>query len=216
VETKERRSGRRVSCYLEATCEVMEGSPPSLLARVVTVMNLSLTGASLATFHYREPGTKLYLKMPNPSGNFWCGRLATVVYTKTLPPTHWLLGCQFSAPLGEDELHTLLGNTPAPERRRFPRYVLKVETARHLAITLKNYDLPATIQDISLEGMCLGIDRPMAKGTQLQVDLANSISGAHCTLMFQALHVRQVGNKWFLGGSFPKKIGSQELLSLLS
>src|SRR5260370_27977644 len=96
----EQRAWSRVPCQLGATCETFEGIPPILASYPATVMNLSSTGVCLAVSEQFQQGSMLFLKLPDPTKAFWCGRSACVVHTKALP-THLLLVCQFAAPLTE-------------------------------------------------------------------------------------------------------------------
>jgi hypothetical protein len=180
-------------------------------------MNLSLHGAGVAVSRQFERGTKLFLKVPNTTKAFWCGRLSQVTYVRRLPPNHWLLGCKFSTPLGDDELHTLLGNTAGPERRRFRRYVPHPETAHNLQISLQGQDADVRIHNVSRGGVCLFSDRAFAKGARLHLELVNLISGARCAVTFRVVHLRvHESNCWVLGGAWVNKVDAADLVALLS
>jgi hypothetical protein len=217
VGKAERRISPRHSCYLEATCEIPEGSPPATVCCPATVMNLSLHGASVAVSRQFERGTTLFLKVPNTTKAFWCGRLSQVAYVRRLPPSHWMLGCKFNTPLGDDELHTLLGNTAGPERRRFRRYVPHPLTAHNLDINLDGHDAAVRIQNVSRGGLCLLSDRAFARGTRLHLELANRISGARCAVSFRVVHLRtHESGGWVLGGAWVSKVDAADLVALLS
>jgi PilZ domain len=214
-ERKELRAGRRISCRLEAICETFEGTPPSLICCPATVMDLSIVGVSLVISRQFQQGTMLFLKLPDPTATFWCGRSARVIHTKTLS-TNVLIGCEFTAPLTDGELHTLLGHDPAPDRRMKPRFVPSPETLGHLVVKLVDHDLPVILQDISVAGICLVVDQPFVEGIPLRVELTNSVTGTHCVVWFRLLHVRKVGANWTLGGAFLEPLANHVLLTLLS
>jgi hypothetical protein len=178
-------------------------------------MNLSRFGASLTISRKFQQGSVLFLKLPDPSRVFWCGRSARVIHAKALF-TNLFLGCEFTAPLTDGEFHILLGHTPAPERRMKPRFVPSPEVLDHLVVKLIDHDLPVTLRDISVSGICLLVNKQFVKGTQLQVQLTNTVTETHCLLSCRLVHVRQVGMKWSLGGAFLENLANQDLLSLLS
>jgi hypothetical protein len=211
----EQRAFTRIPFQLDATCETLEGTPPALVCCPATVMNLASTGVCLAVSRQFQQGAMLFLKLPDPTKTFWCGRSARVIHTNT-HPSHLLVGCQFTAPLTEGELHILLGHKPAPERRMNPRFVPSYETLGHLTVKLKDHDVPVILNDISVGGIRLVVSQRFAEGVQLQVELTNTANGTHCVLLFRLLHVRKVGTNWTLGGAFVEKMPNQDLLMLLS
>jgi PilZ domain len=214
-ERKELRGGRRIPCRLEAICETIEGTPPALICCPATVMDLSIAGVSLVISRQFLEGTMLFLKLPDPTATFWCGRSARVIHTKKLS-TNVLIGCEFTAPLTDGELHILLGRQPAPDRRMQPRFVPSPETLGHLVVKLVDDDLPVILHDISVAGICLEADQPFPAGVPLRVELTNTVTGTHCVLWFRLLHVRKVEANWTLGGAFLEKMANQVLLTLLS
>jgi hypothetical protein len=211
----ERRRGRRIACSVEATCETLEGTPPSLISCPTTILNLSRFGASLTISRKVQQGSTLFLKLPDPRRVFWCGRSARAVRATALF-TNLLVGCEFTAPLTDGEFHILLGHTPAPERRMKPRFVPSPETLDHLVVRLVTHDLPVTLRDISVSGVCFAANRELPTGRPLQVQLANAVTDTHCILSCRLVHSRQVGAKWILGAAFLENITDEELLSLLS
>jgi len=154
----------------------------------------------------------LFLKLPNPNKTYWCGRSAHVIHTQALP-AKLLLGCQFTIPITESELHILLGHVPAPERRTNQRFVPGSDT---LMVKLKDHDMPVILNDISVGGICLAVHEQFAEGTLLQAELANTVNGTHCVMPFRLLHVRKAGTNWTVGGVFLEKMANQDLLALLA
>ncbi len=214
LEKNERRSGHRVPCSLEGFCEIVEGPNMSPASLAVRVLDLSLTGVSLAVPQQLRHGMMMYLTLVNTTQSFRCGRLTRVVRSKQIAGS-WQVGCQFAAPLGEGELQTLLGNYPGPERRRLPRYEPSPETAGHLLVTLQDR-LAVQLQNISQGGAGLISQESLAEGTALRLAIANSLSKVRLDLTYRLIHVRPLGPKWYLGGAFTKKLSNQELIALLS
>jgi len=211
----ENRKLSRFPCNLEATGETIEGTPPAHISSPVTVMNLSTSGVCLAVSRQFQQGAVLFLKLPNPNKTYWCGRSARVIHTQSLP-AKLLLGCQFTAPITESELHTLLGHLPAPERRTNQRFVPGSDTLGHLVVKLKDHDMPVILNDISVGGVCLVVPQRFAEGTLLQAELANTVNGTHCVMLFRLLHVREAGTNWSVGGVFLDKMANQDLVALLA
>ena len=211
----ENRKLCRFPCNLEATCETIEGTPPAHISSPVTVLNLSTSGVCLAVSRQFQQGAVLFLKLPNPNKTYWCGRSARVMHTQSLP-AKLLLGCQFTVPITESELHTLLGHVPAPERRMNQRFVPSSDSLGHLVVRLVDHDTPVILNDISVGGICLAVHQQFAEGTLLQAELANTVSGTHCVMPFRLLHVRKVGTNWTVGGTFLEKMTNQDLVALLA
>jgi hypothetical protein len=78
----EQRELRRIPSQLEAICETIEGTPPKLTSFPASVVNLASTGAGLAVAEQFQQGALLFIKLPDPTKSFWCGRSARVVHTK--------------------------------------------------------------------------------------------------------------------------------------
>jgi len=211
----ENRKLSRFPCNLEATCETIEGTPPAHISSPVTVMNLSTSGVCLAVSRQFQQGAVLFLKLANPNKTYWCGRSARVIHTQSLP-AKLLLGCQFTVPITESELHTLLGHGPAPERRMNHRFVPSSDTLGHLVVKLRDHDMPVILNDISVGGICLAVNQQFADGTLLQAELTNTVNGTHCVMPFRLLHVRKAGTNWTVGGGFLEKMVNQDLLALLA
>jgi hypothetical protein len=211
----EQRELRRIPSQLDAICETIEGIPPKLTSFPASVVNLACNGAGLAVTGQFQQGAMLFIKLPDPTKSFWCGRSARVIHTKR-QANQLLVGCQFTAKLTDGELYTLLGKKPAPERRMNPRFVPSPDTLSHLTIKIKGHDAPVILSDISVGGMGVTVSQPFASGSRLHVDLINTENETHCVSLFQVLHVKNVGANWGLGGAFVEKIANQDLLMLLS
>ncbi|HWY88311.1 MAG TPA: PilZ domain-containing protein [Gemmataceae bacterium] len=214
-EQRDRRKEPRIACHLEATCETIEGTPPTVIHSPGIVTTLSYFGAGLTVSRQFQEGSMLFLKLPDPNRVFWCGRSARVAHAKALF-TNLLLGCEFTAPLTDDEFHILLGHKPAPDRRMKPRFVPSPEVLEHLVVKPVGHDVLVTLRDISVGGICLLVDKPFAAENPLQVQLTNTVTQARCVVSLRSVHARPVGKKWTLGGAFAETLANQELLSLLS
>ena len=214
-EQRERRKEPRIACHLEAICETIEGTPPTVIACPASVTSLSSFGAGITISRQFQQGAMLFLKLPDPNRLFWCGRSARVVHSKAIF-TNLVLGCEFTAPLTDDEFHILLGHKPAPDRRMKPRFVPSPEILEHLVVKLVGHDVPVTLRDISVSGICLIVNKQIATGNPLKVQLANTVTHTHCVVSLRSVRARPVGEKWTLGGAFLENLANQELLSLLS
>jgi len=214
-EQRDRRKETRIACHLEATCETIEGTPPTVIRCPAVVQSLSYFGAGLTVSRQYQEGSMLFLKMPDPNRVFWCGRLTRVVHAKALF-TNLLLGGEFTAPLTDDEFHILLGHKPAPDRRMKPRFVPSPEVLEHLVVKPVGHDAPATLHDISVGGICLLVDKPFATGNPLKVQMTDTVTQTSCVVSLRSVHARPVGKKWTLSGAFAENLANQELLSLLS
>jgi hypothetical protein len=214
-EPRERRRERRIACCLEATCETIEGSTPTLVSCHACVRNISRYGANMTISRQFSRGCTLFLKLADPSRIFWCGRSARVIHANALF-TDLLLGCEFTAPLTNSELQILLGIRPAPDRRLKPRFIPSPEILEHLEVSLVGHDLPVFLRNISVSGICLTAYQPLAAKNELHVRLVNTVTKTDRVLSLRLLHARQAKKKWCLGGEFVENLANQDLLLLLS
>jgi hypothetical protein len=103
----ERRAWVRYPCNLPSACQVAESEEDTFLC-TATVADLSIIGASLVVLRHFEPGALVAVALWNTRQTFRCPRQARVVRAAEMPGGRWLLGCEFTPPLGEDELRKLL------------------------------------------------------------------------------------------------------------
>jgi hypothetical protein len=101
----ERRTATRFSCALNATyrstAEAADQASPA------GVRDISRKGVGLVTGRAFGLGSLLAVQFVRPGGSVVRSVEAQVVYTH-LDPRGWIHGCQFTHPLGEDDMAELL------------------------------------------------------------------------------------------------------------
>jgi hypothetical protein len=71
------------------------------------------------------------------------------------------------------------------------------------------------VRDVSMEGVGLLVDRPVAVGALLAVGLANSAKGFAKTVLVRVAHVTPSGGAFLVGGSFLTPLSYQEMTTLV-
>jgi hypothetical protein len=66
--------------------------------------NVSAGGMGLLLGHEAEPGVVLLVQLAGPRPGEALNRLAHVVHVMALPDGYWVVGCEFTQPLADDEL----------------------------------------------------------------------------------------------------------------
>ena len=103
------------------------------------------------------------------------------------------------------------------ERRASIRHVCRLETLCQPADTEEPVQRwPATVCDISLEGMGVLLGEPFKPGTILGVELTSSDETLEYTMFAKVMHIQELADgRWRAGCSFTRKLSDDELRSLL-
>ncbi len=97
----------RLTVQLEAICEIEDrrGSPYFC---TVIVTSLSIHGASCIAPRSFARGTTLRLDLVNASRTVWQTRFARVIHERPAGESNWIMGCQFSNPLDDEQFRELV------------------------------------------------------------------------------------------------------------
>ncbi len=101
----ERRGAPRFPCSLLAWCELADIPNASFFEG--KVINLSVNGAALIVPRLLGRGTKVLLTFQHPASAGHCERQARVIHARRFPDNGWIIGCDFQAPLSDEELRRL-------------------------------------------------------------------------------------------------------------
>lgn len=107
-------------------------------------------------------------------------------------------------------------SSPA-ERRASIRHVCSLETLCQAADTDEpEQRWPATVCDISLEGIGVLVGEPFRPGTMLGVELTSPDETLEYTMFAKVMHIQELADgRWRAGCSFTRKLTEEELQSLL-
>jgi hypothetical protein len=77
---------------------------PSFRSGWALLEDVSAGGVGLLLGEAAAPGAVLLIQLPGPQPGEASNRLARVVHARALPDGYWVVGCQFSRPLADEEL----------------------------------------------------------------------------------------------------------------
>src|SRR4051794_7336635 len=101
VVPENRRIWVRHPCNLPTQGEAPGAADPPLPAQI---LDISVGGAKVAVNRAHEAGSLISLELPGPDGKTSWAALACVVHDKRTGPEEWVLGCNFSRDLDDEQL----------------------------------------------------------------------------------------------------------------
>lgn len=105
---------------------------------------------------------------------------------------------------------------PHLERRTAERYRCSRQRYVHLVARPEMQSLQATVRDFSMRSLGILIDRPIAPGTLLVVQLRSAHSGLSALLSAEVRHATEQGSgAWLLGCTLRRRLNEHEALALL-
>jgi hypothetical protein len=111
--------------------------------------------------------------------------------------------------------HPAAAAVPGSERRAAVRYPCSFVSDCHPVPDGETL-CAATVQELSLTGVGLVVDRFVEPETYLALDLQSEDESLTYTLLLQVRHARLRGDgDWFLGCAFARALSEYELASLL-
>jgi hypothetical protein len=179
------------------------------------VLDVSHGGVALVAPDVLEPGEVLGIEVPGDRGADPTVVLASVAHVRPRGEGEWVLGCCFSEELADTDLVALgacPGQSQAPDLRASERVPCNVRATFELLGEELPERHPAQVQDISLGGISLLADRPVAAGSLLNLELKGGDGRPERTLLACVVHVSsRTGNEWVLGCSFIRELSEADL-----
>ncbi len=178
-------------------------------------LDVSHAGIALVVPDLLEPGEVLGIEVPAENGAAPSVVLASVVHARQHGEGEWVLGCCFSEELSDADLGALGGSkedTPVPDLRLFERVSCNVRAAFQLLDEEASVLHPARVLNISVGGIGLLADRPVAAGAVLNLTLHGAEGQSERTLLACVVHVsRRPNSEWVLGCSFIRELSEADL-----
>ena len=111
-----------------------------------------------------------------------------------------------------------LGSQKSQEfRRRSPRFGCALEGSYGLTASVEGESWPATVRNISLDGVGMVVSRAFEPGIRLRVTLHNASKSVSRTLIIRVVYtLEHPSGDWILGGAFTRALTGAELQALLS
>lgn len=105
---------------------------------------------------------------------------------------------------------------PGASRRRSTRFDCCLQGACSLVANVQGENWPATVRNLSVEGIGMVVSRSFEAGTRLRVVLQNPRKNVSCAMIVRVVYTLQhPGGDWILGGQFSRPLTGAELQSLL-
>jgi serine/threonine protein kinase len=102
------------------------------------------------------------------------------------------------------------------ERRATVRFPMNRDSACQPIGGESELSWPARVQNISRGGLCLHLDRRFEPRTILTVEFGDAAELPRCPLLVRVVRTRKLSsNKWELGCTFGRKLGADEVQTLL-
>lgn len=106
----DRRAHIRYAPAPETTCQLTAGGNNSVWW--ASVVDISTGGVGLLVSRRFEPGTLLAIGVENKNREFSHMLVARVIHVRKESASRFTIGAKFISPLGDDELQTLLDDSP--------------------------------------------------------------------------------------------------------
>src|SRR5262245_47028071 len=108
--SKECRAWVRYPCALPGACEPIPArtAAQAEMKWQAQVRDLSVNGLSLKLLRRFEPGTTLFIELPNVADGLSRSIGVRVRNVRPDPVGGWIIGCQFNRPMNEEDLKALL------------------------------------------------------------------------------------------------------------
>jgi hypothetical protein len=217
ADNQDRRVWVRFPADLEATLQPAGASSPIRLSAVVR--DISVGGLSLLTDRTFAPGDLLAVELPGPSADAAITALACVVHTSPQEAGQWVVGCTFARELTNDDLAPFGARRTRPQAsdpRSWDRYSCDVQASYQLAMSPEAGQRPATVLNISANGVGLEVEEGIDTGTLLNVALRSPTRPGGKTMLACVVHMAPQGEgKRALGCNFITELTESELLALL-
>jgi hypothetical protein len=102
----------------------------------------------------------------------------------------------------------------ALERRRCPRFPANAAVRSHLSVTEGGDIWPERIRNISAGGISLLVDRPIAPGTMMTLDLYHIMRRLYCRRRLRVVSSIESEGGFIIGGPFDGELWLDELQGL--
>jgi c-di-GMP-binding flagellar brake protein YcgR len=213
----ERRLWIRHPLSVEVVCRsarALEG--PHLRAKV---RNISLGGVSLVVKQPFREGDLLSVELPGSTPQSATTVLACIVHVGSEREDEWILGCNFSAELTDEELKLFGAQRIKPSNgdlRNWVRFSSDLTATYCLATNEAKSDHNAVVTDISASGVGLVVTEPIKTGTLICVELHGPNDGPATSVLACVVHVAAQGNgQWALGSNFIRELSEEDLQNLM-
>jgi hypothetical protein len=182
------------------------------------VLDVSPAGIALVVPGVLEPGEVLGIEVPGGAATACSVVLASVAHARPHGEGEWVLGCSFSEELSGADLGALgarEGQGSDLDLRASERMPCNVRAAFELVGDEPPDRHPARVLNLSLGGIGLLAERPVAAGALLNLELHGTDGPAHRTLLACVVHVSsRTDTEWVLGCSFIRELSEADLEAL--
>jgi c-di-GMP-binding flagellar brake protein YcgR len=213
---EERRVWLRHPCDLQTQYGEPDRDESPLAARI---LDISRGGVKVVVNRSHPLGSLISIELPGPSGETTFAALACVVHEGELDTDEWVLGCNFSKELEEDQLRAFGVGEPGPataDKRSWPRFTGNVTASVQLTNSTDPTRRPAKVLNLSAGGVALSVNHEIHNGTLLTVDLSGANGHTVSTILACVVHLTLKGDGTRrLGCNFIRELPADDLKALL-
>ena len=182
------------------------------------IRDISRAGIQLLVDLPFEPGHLLTVELPSHDESRRTV-LACVVYVREVEEGRWALGCSFARELDAGDLAAFQdpgAAEPHRDNRHWQRYPCNIKATCQVVSPSVGPKWPATVLNVSTNGMALQVLHDVPTGTLLAAELAGGATHQATTILACVVHVlTQTSGERVLGCSFIRELSEADLASLV-
>jgi hypothetical protein len=210
----ERRNWGRVPGS-EAFVQIELDDAPPIMG---TVQDVSRAGLRLLLDREVDEGGMVRINLEPAKGDKGTQVLACVVHVQALADTAFVVGCNFSTELNDEDL-AALGARRTKTREGDPRAWARVPAAGRAVWRSPNHDgaeHSAAIQNISPGGLALKVKEELQPGTLLELELRDWQDRPVKTMLACVVYQMSLeAGQWLSGCTFVRELTEQDLAAFI-
>jgi hypothetical protein len=214
---EERRVWLRHTANLNIHCKQVSDDPESGVYGLIRT--ISRGGMQLIAPQRFEPGSILSVESASSEREKDFAVLAFVVRAQPHGDSEWSMGCRFSSELGDEQLQAFgaaRARPQTPDPRAWSRFPCDTQAVYQCVNSDDQAHYPARVVNISVGGVALQVDEPIALGELLSTELHDSTGRPVVTILACVVHVHTIPDGQILGCQFIRELGEDDLRLLLS
>jgi c-di-GMP-binding flagellar brake protein YcgR len=213
---EERRVWLRYAASLNVRCDAAGSeADPGVLA---VICDISRGGIQMISPHRFEPGTLISVELSSARREDRLAVLACVVRAQPHGESEWAMGCRFSSELDEQQLAAFgaARTRPSePDPRGWSRFPCDAKAFYQRVNGVDGAHRSARLLNISVGGMALLVEEPIALGELLSTELHDAKGQPVLTILACVVHSQTVSDGHILGCNFIRELRDSDIQNLL-
>ena len=181
--------------------------------------NISRGGINLVAGQPFEPGALLSIALPGTAGEESSEQGLVCVVRCSPSADRWQVGCTFATPLSDSDLMRFRSVEAAPlpsDHRAWVRFPCQAQAAFTVVGSADSAANPASVINISVNGIALESKVPLSVGTLLSIELRRGESQPVCTTLASVVRTTLERNGDRIAGcNFIRELAEEQVQLLL-